>query len=41
MREVLTAPSEYYNTYKLARLYTVEDVVCRQFENDVRDVEDY
>lgn len=40
MRElVLTAPSKDDDTYELARLDTVEHVVRRQFEDDVRDVE--
>jgi hypothetical protein len=38
---ILTAPSEDDNTYELARLDTVEHVVRRQFEDDVRDVEHY
>jgi hypothetical protein len=38
---VLTAPSEKNDTYKLARLDTVEHIVRRQFEYDVRDVKDY
>lgn len=42
MREVaLTAPSEDDDTYELARLDTVEHVVCRQLEDDVRNVENY
>lgn len=40
MREfVLTAPSKDDDTYELARLDTVEHVVRRQLEDDVRDVE--
>lgn len=36
---VLTAPSKDDDAYELARLDTVEHVVRRQFEDDVRDVE--
>lgn len=38
---ILTAPSEHDDTYELARLDTVEHVVRRQFEDDIRDVENY